>query len=109
MMRTKLENTEHTMIRFNSCPLWCFLALTMGLFLLDTPVKAEEDVSNKYHYLRGAYQYGTVLQTNEFVEGDNLKGESVDDLIWIEGLRQGQLASASTWVLVRNVMVCYGM
>ena len=30
------------------------------------------------HYIRGAYQMGTVLATNDFVEGKNARGEAID-------------------------------
>ncbi len=66
----------HSTTSSYSCKLWCFLAL--GVILSGIPAGAEEDESNKLHYLRGAYQYGSVLETNDFVKGDNLKGEPID-------------------------------
>jgi len=48
------------------------------MFLSGIPARAEEDVTGNSCYLRGAYQYGSVLETNDFVKGDNLKGQPID-------------------------------
>jgi hypothetical protein len=55
------------------------LIVAVGAGLSPTSAGAEETESQTTHYLRGAYQYGWVLQTNEFVEGDNLQGEPIDN------------------------------
>ena len=67
------------------------LGLVIGAFLLAllaaaNPAQAqekeqgqeEESFPGPSHYLRGAYQAGTVLGTNDFLNGDNLSGEPID-------------------------------
>ncbi len=57
----------------------------MGIVLLalvfGSPVFAEEPADREYpgptHYLRGAIQTGSVLQTNDFLKGDNQSGEPI--------------------------------
>jgi hypothetical protein len=39
---------------------------------------------NYHHYLRGGYQAGYVLKTNDFIKGKNLKNEPID---WYHSLR----------------------
>ncbi len=72
---------EHTMCISNR---FIFRSRDFGLGLLalllvsGESVRADETPGDITHFLRGAYQYGAVLKTNEFVEGDNLKGEPID-------------------------------
>jgi hypothetical protein len=61
------------------------LKLTMaflGILALAIPAVAEdvpaEDYPGPSHFLRGAFQSGSVLQTNDFLKGDNLSGEPID-------------------------------
>ena len=52
------------------------------VLLLATSALAADESPEAYpgpsHYLRGAYQLGSVLATNDFLKGDNLSGEPVD-------------------------------
>jgi len=43
-----------------------------------TATAAEEDKAGNTHFLRGAYQYGAVLQTNDFFTGNNQSGQPID-------------------------------
>jgi len=63
---------------FESSSRFVGLCLLMMLAGSGGPVGAAETPGGIRYYLRGAYQYGSVLQTNEFVEGDNLKGRPID-------------------------------
>ena len=38
----------------------------------------QKDFPGPSHYLRGAYQFGSVVQTNDFLKGDNRSGEPID-------------------------------
>jgi hypothetical protein len=42
------------------------------------PSDTSQNFPGPSHYLRGAYQYGGVLGTNDFLKGDNLSGEPID-------------------------------
>ena len=50
--------------------------------LLAVPALAQEKAAEEYpgpsHFFRGGYQYGSVLQTNDFLKGDNDTGEPID-------------------------------
>ena len=56
--------------------------LCLGMLFAALPVLAEEEAADEYpgasHYLRGGYQFGTVLGTNDFLNGDNQSGEPID-------------------------------
>ncbi len=55
------------------------LALIAAAVSLSTSAVADEDsTGRRSHFLRGAYQAGSVLATNSFVEGENLSGEPID-------------------------------
>ena len=60
--------------RFILCSRDLGLGLLALLLVLGEPVRGAETSGSITHYLRGAYQYGAVLQTNEFV-GDLVKLE----------------------------------
>lgn len=51
---------------------------------ISSPGLADEAYPGASHYFRGAYQAGTVLQTNGFLRGDNLSGEPVE---WFQSAR----------------------
>jgi hypothetical protein len=57
-------------------------AVYLALLTATSAALAQDTGANKYpgpsHYLRGAYQYGWVLATNDFLKGDNLSGEPID-------------------------------
>jgi len=57
-------------------------ALFLVLLTVVNPALAQENEEESYpgnsHYLRSAYQAGKVLQTNDFLNGDNLSGEPID-------------------------------
>lgn len=59
-----------------------FLAATLLTLLAASPALAQNEGGDDYpgnsHYLRTAYQYGAVVQTNDFLEGDNATGEPID-------------------------------
>ncbi len=52
------------------------------LMLVAPPSWAQEPAPDTYpgpsHYLRGAYQIGSVLGTNDFLKGDNKAGQPID-------------------------------
>ena len=77
-MGIKWEHTMRISNRFIICSRDFGLGLLALLLVSGEPVRAAETPGGITHYLRGAYQYGAVLKTNEFVEGDNLKGEPID-------------------------------
>ncbi len=55
--------------------------LCLVLLPAAIPVMAQEQTesfSGSSHFLRGAYQAGSVLQTNDFLKGDNQAGEPID-------------------------------
>jgi hypothetical protein len=60
--------------------------LVLGILVLAltaaAPASSQENKeaanSGASHYLRGAYQFGSVLQTNDFLKGDNQSGEPID-------------------------------
>jgi len=56
--------------------------LCLTLLIAASAALAEDTSENEFpgasHYLRGAYQYGWVLGTNDFLKGDNLSGEPID-------------------------------
>ncbi len=56
--------------------------LFLALLTIVVPTLAQENEEESYpgnsHYLRSAYQAGKVLQTNDFLKGDNLSGEPID-------------------------------
>ncbi len=56
----------------------CFslLAAAPGALAADTPGNEFPGAS---HFLRVAYQYGSVLQTNDFLKGDNQSGEPIEN------------------------------
>jgi hypothetical protein len=55
----------------------CLVLLTTSI-----PALAQEQAAEEYpgpsHYLRGAYQWGKVLQTNDFLKGQNNAGTPID-------------------------------
>ena len=55
----------------------CLLLLPAAI---TVPAAAQDDQpdSGPSHYLRTAYQAGQVLQTNDFLRGDNLSGEAIE-------------------------------
>ena len=61
---------------------WWLVALACAAALLSgsTPSLAADDDAfpGPSHYLRGAYQAGWVLGTNDFLKGDNQSGEPID-------------------------------
>jgi hypothetical protein len=65
------------------------LALALALLAMSLPAMAQVDAATARldttqsfpgasHYLRAAYQFGTVLQTNDFFKGDNQSGQPID-------------------------------
>lgn len=64
--------------------LGCTAASLVFFLLLTTPnsagaeTEAGPEFSGPSHYLRGAYQIGTVLETNDFLGGDNKAGTPID-------------------------------
>jgi len=58
-------------------------AMLVGTSLISASAALAQDADEtKFpgpsHYLRGAYQFGKVLQTNGFLKGDNQSGEPID-------------------------------
>ena len=53
----------------------CFLSLVSTATAADEPA---EEYPGPSHYLRSAIQGGTVLQTNDFLMGDNQSGEPIE-------------------------------
>jgi len=54
-------------------------AFPLGAFAEDrTEDKADESFPGPSHYLRGGYQYGAVLQTNDFLKSNNDTGQPID-------------------------------
>ena len=57
-------------------------ALCLVLLATTPPALAQDEDDASFpgysNYLRGAYQVGKVLQTNEFLKGDNQSGEPID-------------------------------
>jgi hypothetical protein len=59
-------------------------AVAIGLFLLAAaPAASADEVGADGHpgparFLRGAYQFGSVLETNDFLAGDNQSGQPID-------------------------------
>ena len=62
------------------CALLCLLSL---MCLLGPATAGTEDNTETYsgtsNYIRGAYQWGAVLQTNDFLKGDNLSGTPIEN------------------------------
>ena len=56
--------------------------LLPALLTAVNPALAQENEEESFpgpsHFLRGAFQAGSVLQTNDFLKGDNLSGEPID-------------------------------
>ncbi len=54
--------------------------LTLLVATLAAPAQevAGQEFPGASHYLRGAYQFGTVLKTNDFLKGDNQSGQPID-------------------------------
>jgi hypothetical protein len=44
----------------------------------ETSTEDEGEFPGPSHFLRGGYQYGSVLQTTDFLKGDNSTGEPID-------------------------------
>ena len=40
--------------------------------------QTEQEFPGASHFLRGAYQWGSVLQTNDFLKGQNNAGQPID-------------------------------
>ncbi len=62
---------------------WILFILLLTLLMAVNPALAQEEgeedsYPGSSHYLRSAYQAGKVLQTNDFLKGDNLSGEPID-------------------------------
>ena len=59
-----------------------FVIVTL-LALVAVPTFGQEKEADEYpgpgHFLQGAYQYGAVLGTNDFLKGDNLSGEPIEN------------------------------
>ena len=73
LWRAHPKESFRNMKRKPSHHLLSSLILVVGTSMSYNPVGAEETDTQTSHFLRGAYQYGWVLQTNEFVAGDNLE------------------------------------
>jgi len=55
------------------------LALVLAILVICFPNSAPgEEPAPSAHFLRAAYQWGPVLQTNDFLKGDNSTGKPID-------------------------------
>jgi len=67
---------------FASSPKSLVGALLVVLMTMGGPGLAETQDEDSFpgpsHFLRGAYQAGKILQTNDFLKGDNQSGEPID-------------------------------
>ncbi len=63
-------------------PGWMMFTLLLTVLTAVNPALAQEKDEEPYpgpsHYLRGAFQAGTVLPTNDFLKGDNQSGEPIE-------------------------------
>lgn len=54
----------------------------LGFLILTLPAAAEDEPAEDYpgpsHYLKSAFQAGSVIQTNDFLKGDNESGEPIE-------------------------------
>jgi len=57
------------------------LAIVMAAGLASAAETPAEDHPGNSHFLRGAYQWGSVLQTNDFLKGDNESGEPIENFM----------------------------
>jgi len=72
-------------------------SLLIGVFLSVSFAAEGATVGGNSHFVRGAYQYGSVLPTNSFVEGDYDGGEPIDTF-WSARLEYGwQTSGALDW------------
>jgi len=53
-------------------------AMVLILIPATAAIAQDDETSGTTHYLRGAYQAGRVLGTNDFLKGDNQAGEPID-------------------------------
>jgi hypothetical protein len=68
-------------MRFVQTVLLTFLFVGLSSFsaLAASGEEPAEGFPGPSHYLRGAYQIGSVLQTNDFLRGDNQSGEAIEN------------------------------
>ncbi len=67
-------------MRFGSCLLLTVALMVGSSFAVPANAGEEPDASfpGPSHFLRGAFQVGSVLQTNDFLKGDNQSGEPIE-------------------------------